>query len=98
VPAGLQDLLSTEDRNRRLAPTLARKLGWRPLIVGSVVVLPDETWARNAVDRYRSVFDAKFPLRTTDVRHWLKSPNRDMGGIWFLVHAARTALSNAQVV
>ena len=83
--ADLQDLLSTEDRKRRLAPTLARKLGWKPVIVGSVLVLPDETWARNAVDRYRTVFGAKFPLRTTDIRRWLKSPVRDIGGIWFLV-------------
>jgi len=84
----LQDLLSTEDQKRRLAPILARKLGWRPLIVGSVLVLPDETWARNAVERHRSLLDAKLPLRTTDVRAWLKSPDRDMGGIWFLVIAA----------
>ena len=83
--ADLQDLLSTEDRKRRLAPTLARKLGWKPVIVGSVLVLPEETWARNAVSRYRSVFDAKFPLRSTDVRRWLKSPDGDIGGIWFLV-------------
>jgi transcriptional regulator with XRE-family HTH domain len=84
----LQDLLSTEDRKRRLAPNLARRLGWKPLLVGSILVVPDETWARNAVDRCRSVFDAKFPLRTADVRRWLKSPDRDVGGIWFLVNAA----------
>ncbi len=86
--ADLQDLLSTEDRKRRLAPTLARKLGWKPVIVGSVLVVPDETWARNAVDRYRTVFEAKFPLRTTDIRRWLKLPVGDIGGIWFLVIAA----------
>ena len=83
--ADLQDLLSTEDRKRRLAPTLARKLGWKPVIIGSVLVLPDETWARHAVDRYRTIFDAKFPRRTIDIRRWLKSPARDIGGIWFLL-------------
>lgn len=39
----LQDLLSTMDRKRRLAPTLARDMGWKPLLVGSVLVLPEET-------------------------------------------------------
>jgi hypothetical protein len=82
----LQDLLSTEDRKRRLASTLARKMGWKPLVVGSVVVLPEETWARNALARYRAVFDVKFPLRTVEVRDWLRNPSRDMGGIWFLVY------------
>jgi transcriptional regulator with XRE-family HTH domain len=84
--ADLQGLLSTEDRKRRLASTLAWKLGWAPLIVGSVVVLPEETWARNALTRFRPVFDAKFPLRTVEVRDWLKEPSRDVGGIWFLVY------------
>jgi transcriptional regulator with XRE-family HTH domain len=85
----LQDLLSTEDRKRRLAPVLARKLGWNPVIAGSVLVLPEETWARNAVRRHGPVFDAKFPMRTIDVRHWLENPDRHAAGIWFLVDVAR---------
>jgi transcriptional regulator with XRE-family HTH domain len=84
----LQDLLSTEDRKRRLAPILGRKLGWQPLIVGSVVVLPEDTWARNAVRRHGSIFDAKFQMRTAEIRRWLKSPCGDMAGIWFLVNDA----------
>lgn len=84
----LQDLLSKMDRKRRLAPTLARKLGWRPLVVGSVLVLPDETWARNAVERFRPIFAAALPARTADVRRWLKSPDRDLRGIWFLLNIA----------
>jgi transcriptional regulator with XRE-family HTH domain len=91
----LQDLLSTEDRKRRLAPTLARKLGWKPVIVGSVLVLPDETWARNAVSRYRTVFEAKFPLRTTDIRRWLKSPSATLAASDFWSLTLPTALSGA---
>jgi hypothetical protein len=86
--ADLQDLLSTEDRKRRLAPILARKLGWNPVVVGSLIALPEETWARNAVTRYRSIFDAKFPLRATEIRRWLKKPVGDAGGIWFLLNDA----------
>jgi hypothetical protein len=80
----LQDLLSVTDRKRRLAPVLARKLGWNSVAVGSVVVLPEENWARNAIERHRPVIDAKFAARTVAVRNWLASPDGDLGGIWFL--------------
>jgi adenosine deaminase len=50
--------------------------------------LPDETWARHAVTRYRSIFDANFPLRATEIRRWLKKPVGDAGGIWFLLNDA----------
>jgi transcriptional regulator with XRE-family HTH domain len=84
----LQDLLSTMDRKRRLAPTLARTEGWKPLTVGSVLVLPDETWARNAVKRFDSVFEAALPARTPSVRSWFGNPDRDIRGIWFLLNDA----------
>lgn len=80
----LQDLLSAMDRKRRLAPKLARDLGWRPLIVGSVLALPAETWARNAVDRHGPIFSSAFPQRGPEVRQWLRKPERDIRGIWFL--------------
>lgn len=80
----LQDLLSTMDRKRRLAPLLARELGWRSLSVGSVLVLPDETQVRNVVARYKPVFHAALPARGQELRRWLKSPDDDLRGIWFL--------------
>src|ERR1035437_3299522 len=86
--ADLQDLLSTEDRKRRLAPILGRKIGWNPRVVGSVLALPEETWARNAVTRYQSIFDAKFPMRAAEIRRWLKKPDGNAGGIWFLLNDA----------
>jgi transcriptional regulator with XRE-family HTH domain len=83
--ADLQDLLSTMDRKRRLAPALARDLGWNPLVFGSVLVLPEETWARNAVARYGATFAASLPMRTIDVRAWIRRPVGDLRGIWFLL-------------
>jgi transcriptional regulator with XRE-family HTH domain len=82
----LQDLLSKIDRKRRLAPTLARELGWKPLLFGNVLVLPDETWARNAVARFDPLFAAALPMRTADVRRWLKRPDREIRGIQFLLN------------
>lgn len=83
----LQDLLSAEDRKRRLAPTLARKMGWQPLVAGSVLVLPEEHWARNAVERQKPVFDSKFPARTMQLRRWLRNPSGNVAGIWFLANS-----------
>jgi transcriptional regulator with XRE-family HTH domain len=83
--ADLQDLLTKMDRKRRLAPALARGLGWNHLFVASVLVLPGETWARNAVDRFGPVFNAALPARTIEVRRWLMRPERDLRGIWYLL-------------
>lgn len=82
----LQDLLSKIDRKRRLAPILARELGWKPLFFGNVLVLPDETWARNAVARFDPLFAAALPMRTADVQRWLKRPDGEIRGIWFLLN------------
>ena len=80
----MQAMLSAIDRKRRLANTLARQLGWQPSLVGTVLVLPDEGQARNAVERYRAILDASFPARTVAVRRWLRQPDGDIRGIWFL--------------
>lgn len=85
--ADLQDLLSTMDRKRRLASSIARSEGWKPLFVGSLLVLPGETWARTAVSRFDSVFTAALPRRAAEVRAWLRAPDRDLRGIWFLKDA-----------
>lgn len=87
--ADLQDLLAAMDRKRRLAPAIARDQGWRPLHVGSVLVLPAETWARSAVDRFGPVFQAAMPNRPPDVRRWLGHPDGDMRGLWFLPNDIR---------
>jgi transcriptional regulator with XRE-family HTH domain len=80
----LQDLLATMDRKRRILREIARVEGWRPLHFGSVLVVRDETWARNAVRRFDAVFEAALPARTVAVRQWLAAPAGDLRGIWFL--------------
>jgi hypothetical protein len=82
----LQDVLSTMDRKRRLAREIARVEGWDPAFIGSVLVVPDQKWARNAVRRSGAVFDAALPARTVAVRRWLACPSADLRGIWFLAN------------
>lgn len=84
VLVDLQDLLSTFDRKRRLAPGLARVLGWNPMLVGALIVMPAETQARNAVARFGPIFDAAYPARGLPVQRWLRRPERDIRGLWFL--------------
>jgi hypothetical protein len=86
--ADLQDLLSTLDRKRRLAPALARELGWKPMLIGTILVMPAETQARNAIDRFRPIFDATYPARGREIRRWLACPDRELRGVWFLLNFA----------
>ncbi len=81
----LQDLLSTMDRKRRLAPELADlELGWRPKVIGSVLALPDTSGARAGVARHAAVFNSMLPARTVALRTWLGDPSCVLAGIWFL--------------
>jgi len=80
----LQDLLATLDRKRRLATTIARDLGWRPSIVGALLAMRGETQARNAVRRFGPIFDAAYPRRGGRVQAWLRHPDSDASGVWFL--------------
>jgi hypothetical protein len=82
--ADVQGLLSALDRKRRLAPKLALGLGWRPLVIATVVVLPSEHRARSAVARHSAIFDAAYPARSVEVRRWLRQPDGDLCGVWFL--------------
>jgi transcriptional regulator with XRE-family HTH domain len=81
----LQDLLSTLDRKRRLLPNLAAaELGWRSLLVGVVLVLPELSTHRHVVARHGATFRAALPDRQATVHDWLRRPSGDLRGIWFL--------------
>ena len=84
----LQDLLSTLDRKRRLAPVFGRDLDWTPVWLGTVLVLPDENWARNAVARFEAIFRSALPDASTEVRRWLRQPDRGLRAIWFIPDAS----------
>jgi len=86
VVVDLQDLLASLDRKRRLAGPISRELGWSPVRVGTLLVMPEEAQARHAVDRFRSVFDVAYPDRGRRVQHWLRGPDRDMRGVLFLLN------------
>jgi transcriptional regulator with XRE-family HTH domain len=81
----LQGLLGTLDRKVRIAAELLPKeRGWRPAAIARIVVLPDTSTSRDAVDRHRATFDAALPGRTIAVRRWLRIPANDLRAVWFL--------------
>ena len=82
----LQDLLSVMNAKLRLAPILAPTFGWRPVAVASVLVVPDESWARRAVAVFGPLFDAALPARTVAVRRWIARPSGGIRGVWFLAN------------
>lgn len=92
----LEAVLRSMDVKVRVVPKLiAQEKGWRHVWVGSVLVLPDESASRRAVDRLKPVFDAVLPARTVIVRKWLGSPVGPLRGIWFLAATpARRAIRN----
>ena len=80
----VQDLLSTTDRKERLVPRLlATERSWRPVSIGSVILLPEGSRARSVVARHGATFAARFPGRTREVRRWLSAPSGPLAGIWF---------------
>jgi hypothetical protein len=84
----LEETLRRQDLKVRLAPQLARDaFGWRPQILASVLVLPDDSSSRRVVGRHSATLKG-YALRSREIRGWMRRPNRSIGGIWFLSNAA----------
>lgn len=84
------DLTSTEqlnrgvDRKTRLAADLiAQRFGWRPRLVGRLVLFSDTTTNRRRVGA-QPVLDAAYPARGRAVREWLRKPDGPLAGLLFL--------------
>jgi transcriptional regulator with XRE-family HTH domain len=85
------DLTSAEQTQRkhdekvRLAPGVVREReGWRPQLVGRVLVLPESRTARRRVERAGATLRSTYPLGQREVRAWLRRPVGPMDGIVFL--------------
>jgi len=85
---------SLEETNRvldvkeRLAPRIAeREFGWRPVVVGRLLIVADESTNRRIVAGHERTMGAIYPARGREVRAWLRQPDRPIRGIWFLSDA-----------
>jgi DNA-binding XRE family transcriptional regulator len=91
--ANLQDTLRALDTKARIVPRLAgHSRGWRPNLVGVLLVVQESTREREAVARRGATFSAAFPDRNLAVRVWLRSPDRPLRGLWFLRNATTSCV------
>jgi transcriptional regulator with XRE-family HTH domain len=82
--ADVNELMSTMDIRRRVAPIIAREHGWEPLAVGIwVLVAPARTNARAVAD-HAVVLRAKFPADGRSMRRWLAVPAGDIAALSFM--------------
>jgi transcriptional regulator with XRE-family HTH domain len=83
--ANLEETLRVLDMKSRVVPGLVRReKNWRPLVVGTVLVLPDATAHRSVVARHSALVSASLPARTPAIRGWLAEPSGSIRGVWFL--------------
>lgn len=84
VVPDVQAMLMGLDRKQRVAPRVAREVGWRPSSVSRVLVLPDDRTARRRVASHTATFDVTLPARTVAVRRWLRAPSGALAGVLFV--------------
>lgn len=91
--ADIQGTLIPLDRKARLAPQLARDLGWDPVAVARLLVIREDRTARRRVDEHAETFAAAFPVRGRAVRAWLRLPSArpSFAGLWFLSGESHTS-------
>ncbi len=71
----VQELLSTLDRKRRLAPQIARDRGWHPAVVATWVILTGSRTNRRRVAVHRNVLRAALPVDGRTMGDWLRHPS-----------------------
>jgi transcriptional regulator with XRE-family HTH domain len=92
----VQDLISSVDRYRRLAPRIAADREWRASAVSTLVLLRDTTTNRRAVAAHAAVLRAAFPLGSREMGRWLRDPSGPVNGLAFLPDSRLRAVSARQ--
>jgi transcriptional regulator with XRE-family HTH domain len=81
----LQAMLQSLGRKLRLVPDeVRRELGWDPVAVGRIIVVPGTSEGRNVLARHRAMFEAMFPARSVAIRGWIRAPRGPIAGVWQL--------------
>jgi hypothetical protein len=73
------------DRKVRLAPVMARKLGWACKGVSRFLVVADGATSRRRVATHAEIFGSSFPVRGHESRAWIRHPTgRPISGLIYL--------------
>jgi hypothetical protein len=89
VLVDIQDLLSSVDRKRRLAPGVCRDRGWPAKRIGACIVLADGRTNRRHVAANAALLRAAYPDDGRVLQRWLSDPSGPLAAITFL---SRTSL------
>ncbi len=81
----LEATLRKLDEKARLAPTIARTLGWRARSVSKVLVMPPNSADRHLLRTHASVVQGSLPLTSNAVRRWARQPTgAPIAGVWLM--------------
>ena len=72
------------DRKARLGPKVAAARGWDMVTTSRLLVVRETSASRRRIGSVESVFEVAFPARGSEVRRWLRLPNRSLSGLLFL--------------
>ena len=87
----IESTLRKLDEKVRLAPALVqRQFGWRPRSIARILVMPDDSTARRRVASARALLDPALPMRTVELREWMRRPVGAIAGVWFLADTSRS--------
>jgi transcriptional regulator with XRE-family HTH domain len=79
------------DMKERLAPKIAEaRFGWRPRVVGRILIVPGTTSTKRILERHAATMNAIYPARTNEVKAWLRAPTASIRGIWFMSEVAHS--------
>lgn len=81
------------DRKARLAPIIAKKLGWTCHGVARFLVVADTSTARRRIREHEATFQAAFPVRGSAGRVWIARPTgRPVAALIFLAGSQAVGL------
>ena len=96
----IQDVHAGIDRKARILPTIVeRERGWRPILVGRILIVADTRANRRVVGEHPETFETSFPARSREARAWLSVPDRPLSALWFMSYPndARRYASRSRV-
>ena len=81
----IEETLRRHDAKLRLAGRIGvDRFGWQPRRVARLLVLPNTATARRRVRRHEAILGRAYPLRSTELRRWLRAPGgHRMTGVAF---------------
>jgi hypothetical protein len=86
------EMLGTLDRKRRLAPLVAKDLGWSPATISSCVFVRDDRTNRRHVAQHAAVLRAALPGDGRALRGWLGRPAAAIQALAFLTDSRAVTL------